>query len=331
MTDLIEKIKRISIDLNRCEFFESKAKELIDEAYIVFKDITNITGYDMELNHMAAVPTSTGMALGLNHAAQCLLDYQRTFKFLKGISLAIRNTQDKYPNEVVNVFYAGCGPYAPFITLIAPLFDESKLKFSILEINGESLDLAKNLISELGQNGYVKNYYRADAVNFQINEPHKYKILVSETLDALLYRESYVPIIHNLTRQLNEEVIVIPNNVELKLSELYEITEGDAVNIKESPFGVILNTSDMISKLKQQGSLPDEYHTTNFKIETNIKKLLIDTEISIYNDLILRRGESFLSTPYEINIEESTDVRTMDFKYCFKPQIELKFDIEKVV
>ena len=35
------------------------------------------------------------MALGLTHAAQCLLDYKRTEKLLKGIVKAIKDVQQK--------------------------------------------------------------------------------------------------------------------------------------------------------------------------------------------------------------------------------------------
>ena len=51
--------------------------------------------------------------------------------FLKAMVMAIKEKQQKHPDKTINIFYAGCGPYAPFVTLIAPLFSPKKIQFSL--------------------------------------------------------------------------------------------------------------------------------------------------------------------------------------------------------
>mgnify|MGYP005996592665 CR=1 FL=1 len=76
---------------------EDKAKCIIDEIHKCFKEITLISGYNSNIHHMVTLPASKGMALSINHAAQCLLDYRRTVKILRGLVKAIRDKQTKHP------------------------------------------------------------------------------------------------------------------------------------------------------------------------------------------------------------------------------------------
>ena len=54
--------------------------------------------------------------------------------FLKAMVMAIKEKQQKHPDKTINIFYAGCGPYAPFVTLIAPLFSPKKIQFSLVHL-----------------------------------------------------------------------------------------------------------------------------------------------------------------------------------------------------
>jgi len=218
---LANTIKQLSTILLENQSNLSKTQETIDEIHKHFLEITNISNIDKGFQNISAVPTASGMAISLNHAAACLIDYQRTTKFLKGMVSLIREKQQQHPNEIINIFYAGCGPYAPFVTLVAPLFDPKEIQFAVLEINAASIKLAEKLINELGLSEYINTYHTADAVTFQIPDAKKYHILFSETLDALLYRESYVPILWNMLPQLSENCAVIPNNVIIQANLTY--------------------------------------------------------------------------------------------------------------
>lgn len=324
--DIKEKVSTLLKD----SIEQSEIENLINEIHTYFKELTQLTGFENHIEHLAAITTSKGKALGLNHAAQCLLDYKRTVKFLKAMVMAIKKKQQDHPNETIHIFYAGCGPYAPFVTLIAPLFSPEEIQFSLLEINDKSLKYAKILIQKLKLTNYVTNYYTADAVTFKIPEPEKFHILFSETLDALLYRECYVPILFNLLPQLSEDIAVIPENVLIKISlsvnsitDSKHITEeiDTIINVREV---ISLNKSDIIST-----QLPDKKVAVKSLNIEQYNYLLLDTLVHIYDNIWLTRNESSLTIPLEMGIEHPFLFNSIVYTYQMHPDIELKYKLEQ--
>ena len=307
---------------------QTEIERLINEIHSYFQELTQLTGFDNDIEHLAAVTTAKGKALGLNHAAQCLLDYKRTVKFLKAMVTAIKDKQRNHPNETIQVFYAGCGPYAPFVTLIAPLFSPKEVQFSLLEINDKSLEYAKNLIQKLELTNSITNYYTADAVTFKIPEAEKYHILFSETLDALLYRECYVPIVFNLLPQLSEEVTLIPENVLIKMS-LATNSITDSKHITEE-IDTFVNVRKAISSNKTNiipTQLPDkEVAIKPLNIE-QYNYLILDTLVHVYKDIWLTRNESSLTIPLEMGLEHPFLFNSILFTYQMEPSIELKYKL----
>lgn len=321
--------KLVSILINN-ETNQTEVVHLIQEIHKHFQDITNISGYDTQIKHLAAVPTTRGMALSLNHAAQCLLDYKRTAKFLKGIVSAVREKQQNHPGQIIRILYAGCGPYAPFVTLIAPLFKTDEVQFSLLEINNDSLDSAKKLIIALEQTSYIQAYHLADAVTFKIPSPDTFDILISETLDALLYRESYVPILFNMLPQLSDEIILIPDNVIIKTTWLKnQRNNSEKIEFQELDTNKILDVRQSVALYNENPTpIPIQLPSKRIKQEATHTHLLIDTEVYIYDDLILKRGESSLTIPYEMNLENPLKSKDIIFTYHLEPQVELKYELQ---
>lgn len=319
-------IKKFTSSLLESSLNQDEAEKRLNEIHAHFQQITKITGFDFEIEHLAAIPTAKGKALGLNHAAQCLIDYKRTVKFLKAIVAAIRAEQKAKSGVVINVFYAGCGPYAPFITLVAPHFKEGEVQFSLLEINKKSLDSAKKLINSLGLSNYIQEYYLADAVTFKVPKPEVFHILISETLDALLYRECYVPILFNLLTQFNKNIILIPENVLINLSLISCSKENQ--DYKEYEVGAILNVRESLTTFAgvrlAPSHLPDKEIDLNALNLSSYEKILLDTKVHIYNDIWLDRNESQLTVPLEIILKQPFLYNSIIFTYYLEPEIELK-------
>ena len=319
-------IKKFTSSLLENSLNQNETEKCLNEIHIHFQRITKITGFDSKIEHLAAVPTAKGKALGLNHAAQCLVDYKRTVKFLQAIASAIIAKQKEQPGEVINVFYAGCGPYAPFITLVAPLFKSEEVRFSLLEINKNSLESAKKLINSLGISSYVQEFYLADAVTFNVPNADSFHILISETLDALLYRECYVPILVNLLPQFNENIVLIPNNVLINLS--FKSQSEKSQDSKEYEGGTILNVRESVSSFGDVRLTPSRLPDKNVDLKamnTNgFEKIILDTEVHIYNDIWLERNESQLTLPLEVVLEKPILYNTIIFTYYLEPEIELK-------
>ncbi|MBN3521075.1 phytanoyl-CoA dioxygenase [Algoriphagus lutimaris] len=322
-------IKQFSSSLQNNEIDPLQAERLINDIHSHFCKLTDISGFDLKVEYLAAIPTSKGKALGLNHAAQCLLDYRRTVKFVKAILQAIKEKQGLYPGKVIQIFYAGCGPYAPFLTLIAPLFSSDKIQFTLLEINENSLNSAKRLIRSLNLTNFLKTDFLEDAVTVQVPDPSHYHILISETLDALLYRECYVPILNNLLPQFDPEVTLIPENVTIHLSLRKNADQQDP---DEEEISTIFNVRDTLSTLSNEqlssAIFPDVVIPfTTIDIQPT-HSFILDTTVHIYKDIALFRNESSLTLPIELPIELPTNAQSLIFNYYLEPEVELKYRIQ---
>ena len=307
-----------------------EAEKSLNEIHAHFQQITEITGHDMKIENMAAVPAARGMALGLNHAAQCLLDYKRTIKFLKAIVSAIVEKKKEQPGEMINVFYAGCGPYAPFITLVAPFFKPEEVQFSLLDINKNSVESAKKLIDSLGLSDYIKGIFVADAVTFKVPNADSFDILISETLDALLYRECYVPILFNLLPQFNKNIILIPENVLISLTFIPHPNSKSAD--EEYVFGSVFDVRESVSSFSNSGPipsvLPDKKINLSLLNMDVYEKFILDTKIHVQGDIWLDRNESSLTLPLSLLLEQPFLNNSVIFTYYMEPETQLNCRFE---
>ena len=279
-TPSITSIKELSLSLLDASLNDEQVKIAIDQIHVHFQNCIGLSGSETDLHRNAAVNTEYGKALGLTHAAQCLLDYKRTFFFLGGLYAAIRQKQIENPGKQIQVFYAGCGPYAPFVTLVAPLFEVSEVRYSILDINMESVRFATELIEKLGLSSYINEYHQADAITFKIPNAADCDILFSETLDALLYRECYVPILCNMIPQLSDRAIVIPENVQIKMSFVRQDEKGQQT--EDTP-KVVFDSRETAKASREMARLPDSFPPKKVPIDrnSNIKALVLDTEVHV--------------------------------------------------
>ncbi|WP_090168631.1 SAM-dependent methyltransferase [Neolewinella agarilytica] len=306
----------------------AEAEELINGVHAHFQRITEVSGDDLSIEHLAAIPAAKGKALGLNYAAKCLLDYKRTTKFLRAIVSGIQAAQKKHPGELIRVFYAGCGPYATLMTLSAPLFASDEVQFSLLEINEKSVASAKRLIDALGLSDHVVNFYTADATTFMVPEADSFHMLISETLDAVLFRECYVPILMNLLPQFRKEVMLIPENVVLSLSCLPGPEEGPGA--REQEMGEVLNVRKAIASHSGPvpAQLPDKKVDLSLLNRGYTSRLLLDTRVHVREDIWLCRNESPLTLPLEMTIEQPLQKESLVFSYWMEPEVELKCRFE---
>lgn len=302
----------------------------INKIHELFARHTAITGSDASIQNLAAVPTARGKALGLNHAANCLLDYKRTIKFLMAMNHVVNQKLQAEPNKTVNVFYAGCGPYAPFACMIATLFTAQEVNFSLLEINPPSLDAAKKLIQALELEDFITDYFLEDAVTFKVPQPKKYDILYSETLDATLYRECYVPILFNLIPQFNKEITVIPENVivDLKFAKIHKNGE-EVTGTHETPVGLLVDARAAVKAHSNGVEIPAFLPSVSYLLKNmeQFDLVVLDTRVIVHQDITLERWDSSLTIPVEMNLEQPFPDAIMEFTYHMQPEIELKYNL----
>lgn len=297
-------------------------KAIIDEIHVAFTSFTGLSGEEMDVGRTAAIQTAYGKALGMNYAALCLVDYKRTVAFLRGLVAAIREKQQEFPGEQIKVFYAGCGPYAPFVTLVAPLFEPSELCFSILDINPESLNTAQHLIQQLGMEEYVEKVILDDAVTCEIPDAQQYHVLFSETLDAVLSRECYVPILCNMIPQFREGTAIVPENVQLTVTFAKRGPDGNPI---EGTPTLIFDARKAARSTFETRMIPESFPPERVPIERNtgIYAIVLDTIVHVFGEFQLVRDESQLTKPFAFSIDPNVPFNTLVFTYNLKPEIGL--------
>jgi hypothetical protein len=157
----------------------------------------------------------SGVALSPRLAAQCLLDAPRTAAFLRGTLAAIGEAMRRFPEEPIEVVYAGTGPFA---TLALPLFDRleaRRVRFTLIDIDERSTESVRSLVEHFGLGDYVKAIIRADATKYRHDAP--VHVVVTETMQRALSREPFVAIVRNLGPQLVEGGLLVPEGVTLDL------------------------------------------------------------------------------------------------------------------
>jgi hypothetical protein len=175
-----------------------------------------IAAADLEATTGDTLCLPTGLALAPDLAAQCILDTNRTVAFIRGLSLALDEARRRFPVGVLEVVYAGTGPFAP---LVLPLMTARALRdvrFTFLDINRRSTEIVEGLIARLGLGERIPQVICCDATGY--DHPTSIHVVVTETMQRALSAEPFVGIVRNLRRQLAPRGILVPERVTVDLA-----------------------------------------------------------------------------------------------------------------
>lgn len=327
----IEDIQQLGQQLLTVAHDSPAAKVIVQKLSQILYGLTQISGYEQDEQYNKAVTTATGIAISPNNAVRCFLDVKRTVQFFKAIVKAIQQKLQSSTTPV-EVLYAGTGPYAPFFTLVAPLFSPAEVQFSLLEINAFSLEKAKEIVHFFGLEAYVMDYLLEDAIQYKIPADRDYQILFTETLDAVLDRECFVPILLNLLPQLSDDVILIPENVILDVSLVKneDLPNGTIdfrkahIHFPEQRIEEIFNLKKVLQKMIAEGG---DFPTYLFKLEnpTTYDFFTIYTRVQVLDDFHLVRGESLLTEPHIRDVSRFVKGDVLNVTYQLEPTIKLNY------
>ncbi|MCC6725881.1 MAG: hypothetical protein IT258_15340 [Saprospiraceae bacterium] len=313
-------------------------QSIIERIHEIFSEMALVSGFDGEDAWHQDVQASSGMAISVNEAARCLLDFHRTTQFFKGMHTAILEAQYKFPGETIQVLYAGCGPYAPFLTMVAPLFTPAEVQFTLLEINDESLLTARKLVSELGLQPYLREGYLSDATLFQVPSAMDYHLLFTETMDTALEREPMVSILLNLLPQLRPDVLLIPRNVTVeavffKESDLSKGMDGlwelDCQDEGHS-LGTVL---DMAEAIQEYLALPQPagklFHEVQYPMPEPAQRdyFALFTTVEVWEGIFLYKNESDITDLRVRKLDDLPPCDYVNFEYLLVEEPELKFGV----
>jgi predicted RNA methylase len=296
-----EKLRQITDEI----LFNSNSKEIeknCNKLYDLFAEV-------VEIESLAEIKTETilpqGKAISPDDAARCVIDYNRTTKFLRGIYHAILQLQKNFPDEEIEILYAGCGPFATLAIPLCTQFSSENLKFTLIDIHQISLDSAQKLFQKCGLENFVKEFIKTNACTFQPNE--KFHLIISETMQKSLEKEPQVAITLNLLLHLHEKGIFIPQKISVNVC-LADLNKEFTSERKHTKLATILELTKDTKKLpKVLVKIPD--NNLDVMFVTRIK-VFESFELDVYNsgltyptilfDLKARYGETKVEFEYKL-------------------------------
>lgn len=257
-----------------------------------------------------------GIALSSEDAAVCLDDYLRTARFIKGTYSAIKELLTCFPDQKINILYAGCGPYAALLLPILYFFNKDDINVTLLDINLSSIQSVKKLVSILDLRDYIHDIVQADAVKYKQPASQPLHLVITETMFQALIREPQVAITANLAPQIVKNGILIPEEIKLELIYTFFGKEPYLQNPDELPnvFEKKSNTDfkryklDTLFSMNKEYNFSDKTYSNSYQFESPFYKLpagfdthpdiCIITDIKIFQDIHLAPAESLITNPY---------------------------------
>lgn len=192
-----------------------RLRDALDAFVLLCGEITNIRP-DPSFDAWAQDSLlDNGVAINAQAAAHCALDYERSVVFIRGVYAAVNALQLRLPGTVLEILYAGCGPFA---TLLLPLLgkvDAGDIRLSLLDVHQRSLDSVKLLLTHFGFCSHTVQTIRADACSYK--HPDKLHLIIVEAMQKSLEQEPQFAITANLAPQLSPCGIFIPQRIDVSL------------------------------------------------------------------------------------------------------------------
>jgi hypothetical protein len=206
-------LKKIADELLSHQAEDNRLNAATAGLYSLCASITRIDEYSDHSGDSDGIRLPSGEAISPRDAARCLLDQSRTSKFLRGLYAAILEARERFPHAVIEILYAGCGPFAPLAVPLTTRFNSAEIKFTLLDVHKRSLDAARSIFQALGKSAFVRDYIQCDAASYQNDAPHVIHVVVVEAMQAALEREPQVAITMNLAPQLCPGGIFLPERI----------------------------------------------------------------------------------------------------------------------
>lgn len=184
-----------------------------ENLYQFFVEVTGVGEESAHPSDKIHSELTTGKALSPRDAARCVMDFARTTAFLRGVDAAIRELLERFPNEPIEIVYAGTGPFA---TLIVPLLDRypvDRLRITLLDVHQRSLDAVDSLFRLLHLRERIASLACADVTEYR--HPVPCHLIVCELIQQGLKNEPQLAATLNLAPQLRAGGVFVPAVVAL--------------------------------------------------------------------------------------------------------------------
>ena len=311
LLETITKEEEVAVAQSLSTLYEALLSEHIPNKDYANKQDTHIDG---------------GIALSSQDALNCLKDPLRTVRFIKGTYQAIQKASTLFPNDKIELLYAGCGPAAPIITPLLCLLHPEKIAVTLLDINPTSITSVKKLIHVLGAQDFFRKYELTDATQYQHPPNLPLHIIVSETMDKGFSKEPQIRITQNLAPQLHQDGILIPESIKLYSEHIFYSKEpyfdiyknvlelGDKTPVRD--------TQLLFSVTKEIYSSPEfTYLSPIIEVPQNFTEtpdISVFAEVTIFENQKLLKSESLISNPYCVTSLYNLTTNTYQLRHTTK-------------
>lgn len=279
------------------------------ELHRLFSAATSATGRAIATTK--TLDANGAIALSPSLAAACLLDSTRTAAFVRGVHAALREARRRFPHEVLEVVYAGTGPFAPFALIPAFGRTDDRIRWTLVDIHEESIASVRSLVQRCRLERFIRTV-TADATTYR--HDRAIHIIVSETMQRALWGEPQVAIFRNLRPQLAPGGISIPEEVTIDLKMIAARDEearwrGEAIVDRSLPVGRVF-------QLATGGETPAVVLTLIPPATSSAYWAALFTRIRVFGDDVLDAYESGLTIPEILwPISPVTRVTMLELRY----------------
>lgn len=332
----------IKYQANKILNTESTKEDIVSATvnlHTLFSNITGIDGDIFQPIYDKDIPLENGIAISPCMAAHCLLLPLRTTMFIRGIKAGIDEGLNRFPNQPLQILYAGCGPYATLLLPLVTQYTPDQIQVTLLDFHQESIDAVKGLIGTLGLGDYFKDCIQTDATKYQHPQGQPIHMIVSETMTAALRSEPQVAVTLNLVPQLAKGGILIPQNISIEACLTDPTRERFGEFIKRDDLGfpsrhdgayygrtklsklLTLNIQSGLDIEKAQNWRQLNFPTrkvriTDYGISDNHTRFMLLTHIHIFKGITIQDYDTSITCPFILDDLSGLPVGTIiEFYY----------------
>jgi len=308
-------------------------REACIQLHAVFAELSNVgddsSGADVERE--TRLPT--GVALSPRDAARCVLDTQRTVMFIRGIHSAIQRAVERFPDQPIQLLYAGCGPYATLVLPLTGCFPPERLQLTLLDIHEHSIEAVQRIIGGLELHDWIRECLTCDGTTYVHPPGSPVNILVIEAMQKTLEKEPQVALTFNLAPQLSDGGILIPEEVRLAVC-LADLTREFALYPADHEGSLSLGNTRRRIDLGSLLALTNQTEVSDLRTKTftapeslrSCSRLLILTRIRVFEDCLLDDYDSGITSPtvaHDVGTIEPGDRLELSYQFGSQPGVRI--------
>lgn len=257
---------------------------------------------------------SGGKAISPKQAAHCILEFKRTTQFLRGVYSAINELKKRFPEERLDIVYAGCGPFGTLIAPLLTLFEPTELGITFIDFHARSLESLRDCLQKSGLEAFADNFVQTDATHYR--HPKSPHLVLTETMQAALEKETQTAVTRNLAPQLIANGVFIPQKitVEACLTNLHNETFEPEAEKDRIYLGKLLTLDAESLRVAELDLRPVEIEIP--AVETSKLDFVLMTKVFVFEDFILRERESSITNPVLLrDLQTVQGGEKLEFRY----------------